>query len=413
MYLVKRHQTWWALHDVPASLHGTLGRRLSQSLGTQDKAQAERLSSLLWLHDWSRKLQRKATERSNDSEAAFFRELIRKAESEDEREALADHVGDIATDRAEKAWDRGDTAGAEAAERFAKVATGRLTPLAETVDDWLESIGDTAKTKAMKRSTILKLAETIPYAQQIDPSSLQKWFTAIAKADGVSTKTLIRILSFVRGYWKHLKSQSLVSGDPFVDLTLPQTRRTASWVPFSSAEVVALEKDARGNSDPELADLVTLGMWTGARIEELCSLKVPDIRMKTKSFVVEYSKTEAGVREVPIHPKLLPTLKRLIGKRTDGYVLAGLAANKYGDRSNAIGKRFGRLKKAAGFSTSHVFHSIRKCVGTQLENAAVPEGVAADLLGHEKPNITYGLYSGGASLEVKRVAVAKLHYPSG
>jgi len=70
------------------------------------------------------------------------------------------------------------------------------------------------------------------------------------------------------------------------------------------------------------------------------------------------------------------------------------------------------MKKAAGFGATHVFHSIRKCVGTQVENALVPEGVSADILGHEKPNITYGLYSGGASLEVKREALAKLRYPS-
>jgi integrase len=108
----------------------------------------------------------------------------------------------------------------------------------------------------------------------------------------------------------------------------------------------------------------------------------------------------------------MPTLRRLVGKRTSGYVLAGLLANKYGNRSNAIGKRFGRMKKAAGFGPTHVFHSIRKCVGTQLENAFVPEGVSADILGHEKPNITYDLYSGGASLEVKRAALAKLRYPS-
>jgi integrase len=54
---------------------------------------------------------------------------------------------------------------------------------------------------------------------------------------------------------------------------------------------------------------------------------------------------------------------------------------------------------------SHVFHSVRKTVGTLLENAGVTENVASDILGHEKPRITYGLYSGGASLEVKRAAV--------
>jgi len=47
-----------------------------------------------------------------------------------------------------------------------------------------------------------------------------------------------------------------------------------------------------------------------------------------------------------------------------------------------------------------------------LENAGVSENVAADILGHEKPRITYGLYNGGASLETKREAIERLHYPS-
>jgi hypothetical protein len=49
---------------------------------------------------------------------------------------------------------------------------------------------------------------------------------------------------------------------------------------------------------------------------------------------------------------------------------------------------------------------------TQLENAGVSENLAADIVGHEKPRITYGLYSGGATLEVKRAAVVKLRYPA-
>jgi integrase len=93
-------------------------------------------------------------------------------------------------------------------------------------------------------------------------------------------------------------------------------------------------------------------------------------------------------------------------------VLAGLTPNKYGDRSNAVGKRFGRLKSDLKFGPDFVFHSIRKTVATLLDNAGVPENVAADILGHEKPSITYGLYSGGSSLEVKKNALELLSYIS-
>jgi len=65
-----------------------------------------------------------------------------------------------------------------------------------------------------------------------------------------------------------------------------------------------------------------------------------------------------------------------------------------------------------GFGSQHVFHSLRKTVVTILENAGVPENVVADIVGHEKTTMTYGLYSGGATLDTKRAALAELDYPS-
>ena len=103
-------------------------------------------------------------------------------------------------------------------------------------------------------------------------------------------------------------------------------------------------------------------------------------------------------------------MARLLEDSKDGYALSGLTVSKYGDRSNGIGKRFGHLKKEQGFGSQYVFHSIRKTVVTILENAGLPENVVADIVGHEKTTMTYGLYSGGVSLGVKREALAKLAY---
>jgi integrase len=150
-------------------------------------------------------------------------------------------------------------------------------------------------------------------------------------------------------------------------------------------------------------------MWTGCRIEELCSLKCSEV--SGESFVVAEAKSAAGNRTVPIHSRLKPLLTYLSSTSSDGYVLSGLSFNKFGNRSNAIGKRFGRLKSALGFGPQYVFHSIRKTVATKLENALVPESVSADILGHDKPTMTYGIYSGGTSLAVRIKAIEKLTYP--
>lgn len=83
----------------------------------------------------------------------------------------------------------------------------------------------------------------------------------------------------------------------------------------------------------------------------------------------------------------------------------------YDDRSNAIGKRFSRLKTKLGHDELHVHHSIRKTLVTMLENAGVTENNAADIVGHDKPRITFGLYSEGAWLEVKAEALERVRYP--
>ena len=52
-----------------------------------------------------------------------------------------------------------------------------------------------------------------------------------------------------------------------------------------------------------------------------------------------------------------------------------------------------------------MFHSIRKTAATVFEQAGVPEGVTADIIGHEKQTMTYGLYSGGTSVKQRQEAI--------
>ena len=48
---------------------------------------------------------------------------------------------------------------------------------------------------------------------------------------------------------------------------------------------------------------------------------------------------------------------------------------------------------------------------TELENIGCPEAVTADIVGHKKQTITYGLYSGGNRLELMRDWIEKIQYP--
>jgi len=398
--------------------------RLIENLQTDDERTARKRANMLWLHDWSRKLERakNGSPEREASDAEFYRGLLLRAESEEEKGLILERIEDEASSRFHDALGRAgyqderdvppgaDVPGVEEAERFFKLATGQLVPTLDHVDEWLGTLSNEAKTKDMKRSTVLKFSETFPYLQDVNRKDVQRWFNKRVSDEGLTTKTLKRVLSELRSYWTFLRSLELVpdEGSPFDKLSLAG-KKSEDRKPFEPSDVVRLLRSAEAKGDKTLADAISLGMWTGARIESLCKLRLEDVK---SSFIrIEDDKTDAGTRDVPIHSKLNSIMRRLIADSRDGFVLSGLSANKYGDRSDALGKRFGRLKTELGFGEAYVFHSFRKTVTTILENAGVAENVAADIVGHEKPRITYGLYSGGTSLEVKREAIEKLSYP--
>lgn len=429
MYLERRRRRWYALHDIPADVQEALGRkRFVQSLETEDRRTAERRAAPLKVQ-WSSEIEKARTQRTDhiERDAAYWRRVLRDT-PEDQR-AMVERV---IADEAESRWQTvalragiaderdpqlEDLPEYDEAQRFFKVATGQIIRLDEHLEEYLATLQNEPKTVDMKRSTIKKFCEEFIYLQDVQRKAVQRWINKLAQ-EGKAVATIRRTMSELRGYWSYLISIEAASENniPFEKLSIAKPAKAENGngdrKPFTPAEVVKLLRAAEEKDDGDLADLIRLGMWTGCRIEELCALKVS--KVGDGFFEVEDAKTPAGWRQVPVHPKLAPTLARLIRKSIeakDEYVLSGLTPNKYGDRSNAIGKRFGRLKAAEGFGEAHVFHSIRKTVATLLDNAGVPENVAADILGHDKPTMTYGLYSGGSSLEVKAAALKKIDYP--
>jgi integrase len=415
-YLQKRRQRWYAVLEIPDGVrkHFAKKPRFIKSLETDSHTIALRRAALV-VASWKKQIA-DAKGEPNENDATYWRKALSNAKTEEERQTIleriteaADYIGSITVENIGDA----PTSSPEA-QRFYAEAVGWHKPFTEHLDEWQATSRATQKTKDMQKADVNRFAAKFPMVQGVTRPEVRRWITSLMNDEGLKPKTVQRILSALRGYWRYLQTIKAAGEDdePFSKLDVArQAKRTeprSSWQPFKPADVVKLLSDAVKAKDEELADLIRLGMWTGCRIEELCALRVE--KVKHDHFAVEDAKTKAGWREVPIHSKVAGTFKRLIGKRKAGYVLASLTENKYGDRSNAVGKRFGRLKNAKGYGSHFVFHSIRKTVVTILENAGVPENVVADIVGHEKPTMTFGLYSGGVSLAVKREALAKLAY---
>lgn len=415
-YLEKRRRRWYAVLDIPKAQRPAFGgkARFVQSLGTDSLAEADRKVGLV-VSGWKAELHaaRTGTPRANTELrelANDWRDSLSYAKTAEERDAIES----VLIDKAEKVEARSRGDGIKAF----KLATGQLVQTTDHIQSFLLTLQNEPKTLDMKRADLQRFAQRFPLTRDVTRRALQRWAHDLQHEEKLKATTVRRVVSACRGYWNHLQRVEIVedSEDLFRNLVPPAPKKSKVIAadkrkPFRPSEVVALLTEAQRMGDPQLADLILLGMYTGCRIEELCALRVEDV--SADRITIRDAKTEAGLREVPLHSALQPRVKDLCSASEDGYVLSGLTRNKYGDRSNAIGKRFGRLKSRLGFGPAYVFHSIRKTVATLLDGAQVPEAVSARILGHEIPTMTYGLYSGGAPFEVKQEAVEKVVYPRG
>ena len=203
---------------------------------------------------------------------------------------------------------------------------------------------------------------------------------------------------------------------PFDGHELPKQGKAASqsYVPFTRAEVERLHAQALSKGDTNLSNLIALGAYTGARLEELGRIKPEDAILGDKGqpigFKIKEAKTEAGIREVPLHPAIAPLFVQLMAQAPthDGYLFKG-GKNKYGNRLDGLSKKFGRLK-AKNFSNLYCFHSIRKTATTELHQRGVTMEILPYIIGHETKAFTLDVYSAGPSFQQKQEAIYKLEF---
>ena len=393
-----RHRTYFVYLDVPIDVRKNIGRRVfRQTLQTDSKSVAERRAAPL-IAQWKAEIER-AREEPNHNDARFWRNALRRAKTLEDRVIVETN---LETHVLMQGLDNTDPE----AQRFYGEALGTLVPTTEHLEEWIGSLQVKDKTANMRRATIGRLADKFPMLNEILRREIRRWVTELMAE--LKPATVQRMMTDCRTYWAYLATIEAVPEDsaPFDRLGLKVKR--SSWLPYTPKEAVRLLKAAEG--DRQLADVIRMAIYTGARREELCSLKVEHV--KKDRFEIVDAKTEAGVRTIPIHRQLSKTFKRLVKGSKDGYVLSGLKPNANGDRGDAIGTRFTRLKRSLDFSDRHTFHSFRGTFITMLERAGVPEGTVQDLVGHERSTLTGSTYSGKSTFEMRRDALAKLRYPA-
>ena len=445
-YLILRHNTWYCEMVIPKDVKHFFGNKTKFHKTTGCKTDQMKLAEIQakkMVYEWKSQI-KQARSNSNDpifNDALALRRHIKEYQAYDKNNLPKDFPKELDIDLfkdqvldsvLEEIQEIESKKGSDVAKDVSNVAFGKRRYLKNLINDWeLNELSRRLEPKTVdgRKSNINLICQTFPTIDRFfKEDSVKDWLTTLHTSGKYTASRIGKICDAGKSFYNYLEdigefkeikvSQSL--SNPFVvpkQLRIGKNKKSKQqyfkkeWIPMTVDEVICCYQEVfNKGDDQQLLDLIEIGAYTGMRIEEICSLKIDDVDIKVGSIKVTDSKTISGIREVPIHSKLKTKIKKLIRNSEDGYLISGLTLNKYQDRSNAIGKRFGRLKTGLGFERLKVFHSIRKTVSTTFENNEVLENIVADIIGHDKPRMTYGTYSSGTNIKIKKQKIELLNY---
>ncbi|KJK23290.1 hypothetical protein UB46_16460 [Burkholderiaceae bacterium 16] len=163
-----------------------------------------------------------------------------------------------------------------------------------------------------------------------------------------------------------------------------------------------------------------LGLFTGARIGELCQLRVADVVTRDDQAFISINddgegstvKTAAGIRDIPVHSELvrLGFLEYVEATRQARHerLWPDLTLRKDKPGGN-FSNWFGEARKLLAVDVPD-FHSLRHTVRTKMTEAGIAEAVQDRITGHEvKGSVGSKVYS--HPVAILRTAVEAITYP--
>lgn len=417
--LVKIGETWYAEVRVPLDVKPLLGRgKFRRTTGCKDRKNAE-IEAAPWVAEWKKQIRdARANPEAALERLAQLRALTLQQTADEDFWAYEEEIDSKISSPTGKRlgwteaelsaedylWDLQNKLKPSEYKYYHDIYSGvEGVPIGIFIEKWIqeEYSKNTPRTRQEARTAIKHVAKWFPTIKDFTVHRRLTWL----RQEKRSKKTVEKNVGYVRSYWRWLRDHQLVGQsepNPFAhgDITFPKTLANRKQrQPFSLPELKCLERAIAEKGDDELMRYFLISAYTGMRLAEIAQL--------TKSSIERHDGIDC-IR-VKLDAKTIASSGRLIPypSHLEAAVTLPDTADP-ADEGMPVGKRFGRLKTAAGYGPEKVFHSIRKTVSTVFEQQGISEGIAADILGHEKQTMTYGLYSGGTSIAQRNAAIIRI-----
>lgn len=244
-----------------------------------------------------------------------------------------------------------------------------------------------------------------------------KGFITSMLGESKTKQTIANYLSGLSAIWHHAEysmEEELPNGNPFKGHQLKPKATVRSYDQFSRKDVEAIF-EATAENEGIYFLLPRLGFYTGARLDELCSLKVTDIiqRQGIWCLAIREGKNRNATREVPLHPAIKTSVMAQLEKaKAAGAVYLFLEAEAStrsdGKKGPKFSQWFARLSKKSIERGERKlgFHSFRTTAITIMGDAGQREEIIVWVTGHERGLTTANkVYNRGPSYSTRLEAV--------
>jgi len=256
------------------------------------------------------------------------------------------------------------------------------------------------------KEVILQLPPNMSKTRELRGLSIQQIIEK--RLEPMSTRTMNKYLSGISSLMEWAMRHGYVETNYFNKLTIKTSSNTSEErLPFDQKDLDNLLEYPKKRLHDYYYWLPLLAYYTGARLEELCSLYLDDIYQEDGFWVIDINrktkdkhiKTDSSIRKVPIHNSIIHMgfLSFIESQRSKRYkrLFPELKYQnlKYG---KAASKWFKRYRDKKGITDDRkAFHSFRHTFTERLKIAGVAPHFIGALLGHRDETITTGRYGTG------------------
>lgn len=213
----------------------------------------------------------------------------------------------------------------------------------------------------------------------------------IADTSGKNTPTLRKYKVLVGLMFKYAVIHDIITPDmnktQYIDIKKAGNPNAYNRKPFSSEEIKTVWKWKDTN---EYISVILMLIYCGCRISELLDLKKENVNLKEQWFNIVASKTEAGIRKVPISDKVLPFFEYWYNLNNCEYLLSTPDGDHFEYR-NYYDSYWKPLIEQMGME--HRPHDTRHTCVSLLAEAGVDERLVKKIVGHKGQGVTQQVYT--------------------